>query len=134
MLQTVKLRSLDNMRIGVTQRVEYITEYSEVRDCLDQRWSNLLEVLKMTIVPIPNSLSNVENWLDVMKCDAYILTGGNDLGDIPNAKNVSIERDRTEVALLKYAKARSLPVLGVCRGFQLINLFLVDNLTEYLGT
>ncbi len=130
---TVKLRSLGSMRIGVTQRVEYINEYSEVRDCLDQRWSKLLDVLKMTMVPIPNSLSNVENWLDVMKCDAYILTGGNDLADIPNAKNVSIERDRTEVALLKYAKARSLPVLGVCRGFQLINLFFGGQLDRVSG-
>ncbi len=121
------------MRVGVTQRVEYITAYSEVRDCLDQRWSDFLNVLEMTIVPIPNSLTDVEGWLDIMKCDAYILTGGNDLADLPGAKNVSMERDRTEIALLNYAKARSLPVLGVCRGFQLINLFLGGQLEKVTG-
>ena len=121
------------MRIGVTQRVEYITEYSEVRDCLDRRWSDLLDVLKMTMIPIPNSLKNVEEWLDIMNCDAYILTGGNDLADLPNAKNVSVERDKTEIAILKYSKARSLPVFGVCRGFQLMNLFLGGQLDKVSG-
>ena len=121
------------MRVGITQRVEYVTAYAEARDCLDQRWSELLDVLKMTMVPIPNTLRNVEGWLDVLKCDAYILTGGNDLADLPNAKNVSIERDRTEIALLKYAQSRSLPVFGVCRGLQLINIFFGGQLDRVSG-
>ena len=121
------------MRVGITQRVEYVTAYAEARDCLDQRWSELLDVLKMTMVPIPNTLRNVEGWLDVLKCDAYILTGGNDLADLPNAKNVFIERDRTEIALLKYAQSRSLPVFGVCRGLQLMNVFFGGQLDRVSG-
>ena len=121
------------MRVGITQRVEYVTAYAEARDCLDQRWSELLDVLKMTMVPIPNTLRNVEGWLDVLKCDAYILTGGNDLADLPNAKNVSIERDRTEIALLKHAQSYSLPVFGVCRGLQLMNVFFGGQLDRVSG-
>ena len=33
------------------------------------------------------------------------------------------ERDRTESALLKWASAKSVPVLGVCRGAQALNVF-----------
>ena len=121
------------MRVGVTQRVEYVTAYAEIRDCLDQRWSEFLNILEMTMIPIPNTLTNVEGWLDVMKCDAYLLTGGNDLADLPNAKNVSIERDRTEIALLKYAQSRSTPVFGVCRGLQLINVFFGGQLDRVSG-
>ena len=121
------------MKIGITQRVEYINDYSEVRDCLDQRWFDLLDELKMTMIPIPNTLININEWLDTMKCDAYILTGGNDLADLPDAKNVSIERDKVETAILKYAKSHLLPVLGVCRGFQLINLFFGGQLERVSG-
>jgi N5-(cytidine 5'-diphosphoramidyl)-L-glutamine hydrolase len=121
------------MRIGITQRVEYVTAYEEARDCLDQRWPELLDVLKMTTVPIPNTLRNVDEWLEIMKCDAYILTGGNDLSDLPNAKNISVERDRTEMALLRYAQSRSLPVLGVCRGLQLMNVFFGGKLERVSG-
>tara|TARA_B110000003_G_C16638278_1_gene529205 strand:- start:2114 stop:2752 length:639 start_codon:yes stop_codon:yes gene_type:complete len=121
------------MRIGITQRVEYITAYSETRDCLDQRWSELLDVLKMTMVPIPNTLINIEGWLEDMRCDAYILTGGNDLADLPDAKNASKQRDKTEIALLKHAQACMLPVFGVCRGLQLINVFLGGKLDRVSG-
>ena len=121
------------MKIGITQRVEYVATYKESRDCLDQRWSELLNLLKMTMVPIPNTLKNVEEWLDIMKCDAYILTGGNDLSDLPNAKNVSKERDRTEIALLNYAMSHSLPVFGVCRGLQLMNIFFGGKLDRVSG-
>jgi N5-(cytidine 5'-diphosphoramidyl)-L-glutamine hydrolase len=130
---TVKLESLGDMKIGITQRVEYVAAYSETRDCLDQHWSKLLEILEMTIIPIPNTLKNVEGWLDVMKCDAYVLTGGNDLAEAQNAKNLSLERDRTELAVLRYAQLRSTPVLGVCRGLQLINVFFGGKLGRVYG-
>jgi N5-(cytidine 5'-diphosphoramidyl)-L-glutamine hydrolase len=121
------------MRVGITQRVEYVTAYAESRDCLDHRWFELLDVLEMTVVPIPNTLRNIEGWIEELKCDAYILTGGNDLANLPNAKNVSVERDRTEIALLKHARARLLPVFGVCRGLQLMNVFLGGQLNRLSG-
>ena len=50
-----------------------------------------------------------------------VLTGGNDLaalgGDAP-------ERDATENALLDAAESRRLPVIGVCRGMQVIQAAL----------
>ena len=58
-----------------------------------------------------------------MRYDGFILSGGNDLSSLSNSKNISFERDKTEFALLQYANDQSIPVLGVCRGFQIMNVF-----------
>jgi putative glutamine amidotransferase len=125
------------MRIGITQRVEKVESHQEYRDCLDQKWITLLEILGMKAVPIPNNLQKIENWLDDMALDGFILTGGNDLSSLPNASNASHVRDRTEFAILKYTSNHSSPVLGVCRGLQVMNIFLggeLERVTNHVST
>jgi N5-(cytidine 5'-diphosphoramidyl)-L-glutamine hydrolase len=120
-------------RIGISQRVELVTSHSERRDCLDQRWAVLLELLGLQIVPIPNHLAEVSTWIDVMALDGFILSGGNDLAHLPGASRVAPERDRTETDVLEYAEYHELPVLGVCRGLQMMNLHLGGRLTPVAG-
>ena len=45
--------------------------------------------------------------------DAVILAGGDDVGD-------DVPRDEAEIALMHAARERRIPVLGVCRGLQLM--------------
>jgi putative glutamine amidotransferase len=121
------------MRIGVTQRVEVIPSYGERRDCLDQQWFRLLESLGFVPVPVPNSLAEVEEWLDALGVEGLILSGGNDISHLPDASNASTDRDRTESALLAVAQQRQWPVLGVCRGLQMMNVWLGGQLTAVSG-
>ena len=61
--------------------------------------------------------------------DALMLTGGEDMSPLtfgvePRVElgQTDLERDRWELALLAACEERDLPVLGVCRGLQVINV------------
>lgn len=103
--------------VGITQRVITDPRHGERRDALDQRWIPLLASCGLTGVPLPNHPDTALSLLRHIPLAGLILTGGNSLmtvgGDAP-------ERDTTEAALLDTATALNIPVLGVCRGAQMI--------------
>jgi putative glutamine amidotransferase len=103
--------------IAITQRVAVIPQYGERRDCLDQAWARFVAACGLLPLAVPNvpevALSLFRN-ADVA---GLLLTGGNDLASLGGD---ALERDTTENALMDAAEARGLPVLGVCRGMQVI--------------
>ncbi|WP_417613188.1 gamma-glutamyl-gamma-aminobutyrate hydrolase family protein [Owenweeksia hongkongensis] len=105
--------------IGLTQRVERQENYSEKRDCLDQRWQRVLDEIGALIVPIPNDPTNFSHFASAISFSGFILTGGNDLSAYGGA---APERDTLEAQLLQYAADQFLPVLGVCRGMQFMHV------------
>lgn len=111
-------------RIGVTQRVELVTNYGERRDCLDQQWASLLDAAGMSMLPIPNGLRDVVSWVEAQNLDGLLLSGGNDLAHLTGATNIAPERDRTESLLLFWAEENRIPVLAVCRGMQMMHCWL----------
>ncbi len=110
--------------IGITQKVVSVSEYGEKRDALDQRWAELLHTMGYTPYPIPNYIDLLPTILS-LPLQGIVLTGGNTLNtDAP-------ERDKVETALLEHALEKPLPLLGVCRGMQLILRYFGSKL-EYL--
>ncbi len=107
-------------RVGLTQRVDDIAGRGERRDALDQAWAAGLSGLDMIAVPVPNGAGDVAGFVDAFALDMLVLTGGNDVASLPGAANAAPERDATERALLAVARERALPVLGVCRGMQMM--------------
>jgi putative glutamine amidotransferase len=75
----------------------------------------------------------------VAALDGLVLSGGNDLdptlyGQAPHplTRGMAPERDRAELALLRVALAEGLPVLGICRGGQLIAVAAGGSLHQHL--
>jgi N5-(cytidine 5'-diphosphoramidyl)-L-glutamine hydrolase len=103
--------------VAITQRVSVVQAYGERRDCLDQAWTKFLAACGLLPVLLPNITEAALALFEGHGIVGLVLTGGNDLavlgGDAP-------ERDAVEYALLELAERRGLPVLGVCRGMQVI--------------
>lgn len=93
------------------------------------------------------------NYLDWLGCDARLITpgawvpehfsglllsGGGDVdpelygGDPSECEGVDPERDEMEMRLLGLAVDRRVPVLGICRGAQVLNVFLGGKLFGHI--
>ena len=70
--------------------------------------------------------------------DALILQGGNDIcpskynQQNTRAKNVVEFRDIFELALIEVATIKQIPILGICRGMQLLNIHFGGTLHQHL--
>ena len=106
----------NELRIGVTMRVLEAQGYYEPRDALAQNWSSFLHAAlpNAAWLPLPNLGANgIRTYCRNWGVNRLILSGGEDIG-------VSPVRDDTEQELLNWARAGSIPVLGVCRGMQMM--------------
>lgn len=102
-------------RIGITLRTCQALGYQEARDGLARDWYRFLQQMDWgwDWVLLPNLGAQSVVYAQAQHIEGLILSGGEDLGSDPL-------RDESELALLKHAIMKRLPVLGVCRGMQLI--------------
>ena len=103
-------------RACITMRVTNATGYDEPRDSLSHDWLASMAAWEIMPYPVPNMGADAVAYVSALGPELLVFSGGEDLGESP-------ERDATEFALLDYAIGVSLPVLAVCRGFQLLNSY-----------
>lgn len=87
------------------------------------------------ILPVHTELAVLEEMFSSL--DGLLLTGGGDINPLfyheeplPGLGNLSALRDQYDLMLLKMAYDRQIPVFGICRGHQVINVFFGGTLYQ----
>ena len=100
-----------------------------LQDFLYTDYCLFFEKFGCKLIYLPNATSRIESYFNDFSIRGVILSGGNDLSseftkqeDI-NVCNSAPMRDLTEKKLLTIAIEHSIPVLGICRGMQFINVY-----------
>lgn len=121
------------MIVFVSMRVVENQSYAERRDAISHDWSRLFGSFGIVPILVPNALPDPGALLAAVPGRGLLLTGGDDLGPQPGEAGEPSIRDRAEQTLLRIALDRGLPVLGVCRGLQLINSFFGGTVSRRLA-
>lgn len=106
------------LRFGITTRITDADGYSDPRDSLAQDWFKFFQrEFKDDIwVALPNIGPQIVDYFNRLELNVLFLSGGDNLGETPL-------RDETETYMLKYALENKIPVVGICRGMQLIHKY-----------
>jgi putative glutamine amidotransferase len=103
-------------------------------------YSDAVRIADGLALLIPPDDANVEAPDEVLDLlDGLILSGGSDIDPgtygatpHPETRGTVPGRDRSEVALARRALDRDMPLLGICRGMQLLNVALGGTLHQHL--
>lgn len=104
-----------------------------ITDC--SKWKNYHDWLKSDDVNIIKLSPKEKNIADVDKCMGIVLTGGEDvhpryygMPELIKRKeelrlDINEERDEFEMQVIDKAYKKKIPILGICRGLQIANVY-----------
>ncbi len=129
-------------RIGVCTALERArwTVWDQEAHLLDRSYVDAIQAaggLALMLPPDPRAVEDPDEVLDLL--DGLILAGGADIdpatyGEARHAATAGTrrERDDFEIALARRALERDIPLLGICRGMQLMNIARGGTLIQHL--
>ena len=124
--------------IGITQRLLENTSYYEVREALSVEWGEFFKEYLQGFLPLPLSYAiPFSTYAESLgeNLSGVILSGGNDLNSL-NPNPLSAMRDEYEAQILTHCLQHNLPLLGICRGAQMIAHYFgakLESLNGHIG-
>ena len=109
--------------IGITSNIkEY---YSGYIDFIDHYWLDYFEKKNINYYLVPNKkrLSKKK----IKEINLLIIPGGNDVSNVLNTSKI---RNSIEKNLIKICFEKEIPILGICRGAQLLNKCFGGKITK----
>ena len=127
-----------NVRVGISWMEDTdVDEYSEDL----QAYIDALEMAGAEVVLLPRVSTEAQAMRAVNSVDAIVMTGGEDIdpaeyGEEPDEmlEDVNKERDKSDRLILSAAIDRDMPVLGTCRGMQMLNIIQGGTLYQDIPT
>jgi len=120
--------------IGIATRT--IVFEGKTRDYVCRSYLDILKAFGL--IPLPLSLHSTSLF---NLCSAFLIPGGGDIDpvrfqekDEGFSKNVNPETDALDEAIVQYARENGLPLLGICRGMQAINVFIGGSIHQDIGS
>ena len=120
------------MLIGLTMRITENTSYVEYRDSISHDWINYLSNYGISPILLPNYSADIQSFMASISLSGIIISGGDSIIDNPtnHTENIYHQRDISELSILENGIRMGLPILGTCRGLQIINKFFKGAITS----
>lgn len=123
-----------SFRVALSMRESVDPSCGEVRDAISREMISWLLSFDMDVLLIPNKLASAKLILRNNEIDGLVLSGGNNIGLLKNeaslCRDVSNERDTVEREMIDHAIRRKYPILGICRGMQMLNVYFGGRLVR----
>jgi N5-(cytidine 5'-diphosphoramidyl)-L-glutamine hydrolase len=114
------------MKLLITMRTANAAEYDEPRQAISNDWISLCQRFDFTPILMPSGLEHYHHYFD-LNPSGLILTGGDNVSEA-----LTSQRDRSEFHLIEEALKHKLPILGVCRGIQILNAYFGGSIVREL--
>ena len=123
------------VRVAITTRKIKNPNYNEIYNAISDDWLIYFNKLKIEPILITDKQTNPIEYFKKAKCKSlFLLNGENTKIKLKKNKIIKVTpRDYIEFKLLNYCLKNKLPILGVCRGHQFINLCFGGKLKKIAG-